>query len=169
VLGSLAAFPGLVTRRELTLHSERLGQEYRLCDGCRYRVFRDTRRPLRDERRAVIEVGFRLRAIRASRAAHWLFQRVCTLTTPFWSGFDGFAVKLWMVDPRTRSYAGIYEWGGAAAAQRYLDVLIPVLRCVSVPGSVFARVHADTELQRFLAGRGAPATDAPPSPVADAV
>jgi hypothetical protein len=71
------------------------------------------------------------------------------LTTPFWSGFDGFGTKLWMVDPRTHSYAGIYEWGGSTEAQRYLGVLLPILRAVSTKGSVVCKVHSDTELTAF--------------------
>jgi hypothetical protein len=110
VLSSLAAFPGLAARGRLRLRTERLGRSYRLCGGRSYRVFRETVRPLPDERRTVIEVCFRLKLIRAARLPHWLFQRLCILTTPFWSGFDGFGTKLWMVDPDTGSYAGIYQW-----------------------------------------------------------
>ena len=150
VLGSLVRFPGLAVRRTLRLSTERQGRGYRLCDGHTYRVFRETRRPLTTERRAVIEVGFRLKLIGSAPVPHWLFQRVCIITTPFWSGFDRFGTKLWMVDPLTRSYAGIYQWGGDAAAQTYLDVLLPILRMVSVPGSVFCALHGDTEFEAFL-------------------
>lgn len=153
VLASLAGFPGLAVRHALRLSTERLGRSYRLCDGRSYRVFRETVRPLPDQQRAVIEVGFTLKLIGSARAPHWLFQRLCILTTPFWSGFDRFGTKLWMVEPQTRGYAGIYEWGGDLAAQAYLDVLLPVLRMMSVPGSVFCQLHPDTELAGFLRER----------------
>jgi hypothetical protein len=154
VLSSVAAFPALAARRELRLESERLGRSYRLCDGHSYRVFRETVRPLPDGPRTVIEVGFRLKLVRSATVPHWLFQRACICTTPFWSGFEGFGTKLWMVDPHTRSYAGIYEWSTPAAAHTYLDVLLPVLRALSVSGSVFSEVHPDTELAGFLRERG---------------
>jgi hypothetical protein len=154
-LYSFVRFPGPALRRELRLATERLGRCYRLCDGHSYRVFRETVRPLPDRRRAVIEVGFRLKLIRSAAAPHWLFERLCILTTPFWSGFDGFATKLWMLEPHTRSYAGIYEWADDDAARAYLDVLLPVLRVVSVSGSVFCKLHPDTELEDFLPGRRA--------------
>lgn len=153
VLSSLAAFPGLAARGSLRLRGERLGHSYRLCDGRSYRVFRETVRPLPDERRTVIEVGFRLKIIRSATAPHRLFQRLCILTTPFWSGFDGFGTKLWMVDPHTCSYAGIYEWSAPGAACTYLDVLLPVLRAVSVLGSVFSQIHPGAELAGFLRER----------------
>jgi hypothetical protein len=153
VLASLAAFPELAIDRRLRLGSERLGRSYRLCDGRSYSVFRETVKPLPDEQRTVIEVGFRLKLIRTATLPHWMFQRLCILTTPFWSGFDGFGTKLWMVDPHTHCYAGIYEWSAPATARTYLDVLLPVLRAVSVAGSVFSRVHPVAELESFLSER----------------
>ncbi len=155
MLRSLVGFGRLASAHELRLRGERLGREYRLFDGHAYRVFRDTVRRLPDERHgvSVIEVCFRLRWIDSSRVAHWLFERACILTTPFWSGFDGFATKLWMVDRETGAYAGIYQWGDAATARAYLAVLLPVLRAVSTPGSVAFEVHADTRLEEFLGGR----------------
>lgn len=48
-----------------------------------------------------------------------------------------------MVDPHTHSYAGIYEWRTADAARAYLDVLLPVLRAVSVRGSVLSELHPE--------------------------
>lgn len=153
---SLAAFPRLASNHELRLQRERVGRSYGLCDGHAYRVFRETVRPLPSESRTVIEVGFKLRLIRSASVPHWLFQRMCILTTPFWSGFDGFGTKLWMVDPHTHSYAGIYEWSNPAAARTYLEVLLPVLRAVSVSGSVFSELHPGRDLAGFLGERERP-------------
>jgi hypothetical protein len=152
-LVSLARFARMARRGELRLYRQRVGSSYRLFDERLYRVFRDTTKPQDDHRPAVIEVAFRLKLIGSKRAPHWLFQRLCILTTPFWSGFDGFAEKLWMVEPERRGYAGIYEWAGVEAAQHYLDVLLPVLRAVSVSGSVAYQLHPDTELEDFLRER----------------
>jgi hypothetical protein len=117
-----------------------------------FEVFRETvsRAPDReDAEHVVLVVGFRLRLIGAFAPAHWLFQRACIMTTPFWSGLRGFRVKLWMVDPETKDYAGIYDWAGRGDAQRYLRALTPVLRAVSVSGSVWDRVE-DAPFEEFL-------------------
>lgn len=153
---SLRGYTRLLRRSQLRLQQTGLGLRYRLFDGRCYQVFRDTIAPSDDQPPTVIEVTFELKLIGSARAPHWLFQRLCILTTPFWSGFDGFAVKLWMVHPETCRYAGIYQWGGAAAAQRYLDFLLPVLRVVSVPGSVSYRLHPHTALADFLRERAWP-------------
>lgn len=153
VLSSVARFPRLAISRRLRLRDERLGDCYRLCDGRDYRVFRETARPLPDGERTVIEVCFRFRLIGSARALHWIFQRLCILTTPFWSGFDGFGIKLWMVDPHTCGYAGAYEWGAAATASAYLAVLLPILRAVSVPDSVLYELHPGVKLDGFLRER----------------
>lgn len=155
VLRSLRSFLRLARRHELRLAAGRLGDGYRLFDGRVYRVFRETvREPAAAERGAsVIEVCFRLRFAGSSRVAHALFQRACILTTPFWSGFAGFATKLWMVEPQTGAYAGIYQWGEPATARAYLAVLLPVLRVVSVRGSVAYELHPDTRLAEFLVSR----------------
>jgi hypothetical protein len=153
VVSSLVVFVSLARRRTLRLATGRLGCSYLLCDGRSYRVFRESVRPLSGQSRTVIEVGFRLKLVRSSPLAHWLFQRLCILTTPFWSGFEGFGTKLWMVDPLTHSYAGIYEWEGEDRARTYLRVLLPILRRLSVPGTVFSELHPDAELDRFLLAR----------------
>lgn len=155
VARSLGRFLRLVRRHELRLRAGRLGCGYRLFDGHVYRVFRETVRGSGEAGRgaSVFEVCFRLRFAGSSRAAHWLFQRTCILTTPFWSGFAGFATKLWMVEPETGAYAGIYQWGEPATARTYLAVLLPVLRAVSVRGSVAWELHPDARLAEFLASR----------------
>jgi hypothetical protein len=84
---------------------------------------------------------------------HWLFQRLCILTTPFWSGFPGFRVKLWMVETETKDYLGIYDWDGEEDARTYAEALARVLRAVSVSGSVWYEMHGGQELEPFLRAR----------------
>ena len=109
-----------------------------------YEVFRDT---IGDDgvegARCVLVVAFRLRVIGSFPPMHWLFQRVCLLTTPFWSGFRGFREKLWMVDPETKSYLGIYDWAGAENAKIYVDALVRVLRPISTKDSVWYEIVPD--------------------------
>ena len=115
-----------------------MSQVYSIDQRGTYQVFRET---VSDDGTAaksvVLVVGFRLRVLRSISFLHWLFQRACILTTPFWSGFRGFRVKLWMVDPQTKNYLGIYDWAGAENAQTYIDALVQVLQPLSTPGSVW--------------------------------
>jgi hypothetical protein len=67
---------------------------------------------------------------------HQLFRVACILTTPFFVGLDGFRSKLWMVDPGTGDFAGLYEWDDAASARAYAEGLERVLRAIAVEGSV---------------------------------
>lgn len=156
---SCARFVPLAASRTLRLRLDRLGQAYRIDQGGAYAVFRETvSRADPPVHPAVLVVGFRLRGIRDWPWPHWLFQRLCILTSPFWSGFRGFRVKLWMVDPATRNYLGIYDWEGAAPARTYLAALTRVLRPLSVPGSVFATLIPDQALETYLQPRAVAGT-----------
>jgi len=142
-----------VTAGSLHLRPGRLGRRYHAPDGGAYAVFRESQAPLpADADLTVLVVGFRLKLIGSSRAMHWLFQRLCILTTPFWSGFKGFGTKLWMVEPVTKNYLGIYQWDGLGAATVYVHALVRVLNAVSVPGSVWYRLYQHEPLDRYLAG-----------------
>lgn len=55
----------------------------------------------------MLVVGFHHRPLGVRPFPHWLFQRACVLTTPFWSGFRGFRGKLWLVNPETKTYLDI--------------------------------------------------------------
>src|SRR5262249_6482623 len=109
-LQSARTFANLGGRHALRLRHARLGELYDLGARGEFGVFRETvRTGAGHDQPVVLVVGFRLKVIGSNPAAHWLFQRCCILTTPFWSGFRGFRVKLWMVDPVTKNYLGIYD------------------------------------------------------------
>lgn len=136
------------------LRTDRLGAVFNVGEHSDYAIFRET---TGDDGVAgapsVLVVGFRLKLIGSNPIFHWLFQRVCLLTTPFWSGFPGFRVKLWMVDPATRDYLGIYRWAGADHAHTYATALAKVLRAVSTPDSVWYEIEPATDFETFLAAR----------------
>ena len=150
-----AAFRAAIPRPEpgtaLHLRRTRLGELYDLGSRGSYAIFRET---VSDggEAASACGAGGRVPAavhpvVPARRTGP--FQRCCILTTPFWSGFPGFRVKLWMVDPVTKSYLGIYDWDGRDRAQSYLDALVRVLEPLSVPGSVWYELEA-TGFDAFL-------------------
>jgi hypothetical protein len=95
---------------------------------------------------AVLVVQFRLRVLGRSRLLHALFRRECTLHTPLFAGFPGFWSKLWISDPATGTYRGLYEWDGAERAVDYADHLVRLLTPLSTGGSV--RCHVTPGIRR---------------------
>lgn len=81
------------------------------------------------------------------------FEPLSVLTTPFFVGLPGFRTKLWCFDHDTGDYAGGYEWASAADAERYARALTRLMRALSVPGSVSAVIHSDTDLDEYVAER----------------
>jgi hypothetical protein len=148
---SIVNYVRFLSSNSLHMRRDRLGKLYKVDQGDTYMIFRETisRKKMLDKP-VVLIVGFRLRVIKSNPIFHWLFQRVCILTTPFWSGFTGFRVKLWMVDPHTKNYLGIYEWLGADNAQVYVNALVRVLRPLSTKGSVWYEIQADQKLELYL-------------------
>lgn len=151
---SAVQFCRLAASRALRLRRDSLGERYTIDQGGTYAIFRETvREGGTGDDRGVLVVGFRLRLLRAYPLPHWIFQRLCILTTPFWSGFTGFRVKLWMVDPMTKDYLGIYDWAGEENAKVYVQALVRVLRPLSTRGSVWYRFYPDQELDEYLRPR----------------
>ena len=138
----------LATSGRLKIGRDHVRKSYTIDEGGTYTVFRQTNS--NDGwigKETVLVVGFRLKLIGDNQFAHRLFQRVCILTTPIWSGFRGFRIKLWMVDPKTNNYLGIYKWAGLPDAEHYARYLIQVLNFFSEPGTVWYHTYpADFEL-----------------------
>lgn len=148
---SIGQFMTLVFRGQLKLDHHRLGQLYQIESQGTYAIFRETHSSQNfPDSPVVLVVGFRLKLIGLNPLMHWLFQRLCILTTPFWSGFKGFRIKLWMVDPATKNYLGIYEWKGQSNAETYVGALERVLRAVSTPGSVWHQLMSDQTFEQYL-------------------
>lgn len=150
-LRSAAVFVKLIAHHSLRLKTGRIGKLYRIDGYGSYAIFRETvNRTAPAGEPGVLVVGFRLKLLRSNPALHWLFQRVCIFTTPFWSGFRGFRIKLWMVDPKTKNYLGIYEWAGEGNARHYVETLIRVLRPLSSPGSVWYKQYPGQSFEQYL-------------------
>jgi hypothetical protein len=152
-LRSIRSFLGLIVDRSLHQRRDRIGALYDIEDAGTYSIFRETVSDIPANDSSVLVVGFRMRGIRSLAGLHWLFQRCCLLTTPFWSGFPGFRVKLWLVEPDTKHYLGIYDWNGAGNAQRYVDALVRVLRPLSTADSVWYRLLPGEKLEDYLRAR----------------
>ena len=87
---------------------------------------------------------------RPARVRRWLFERLCIVNTLLFAGFDGYLVKLWMVDPATSDYAGLYTWESAGAADRYGSYITAILRPFSRPGSVGYAVLSNPTVDDYL-------------------
>lgn len=148
-LQSVVKFADMVLRRDLRLVRDRLGAQLRVKEST-YSIFRETQKMSTEGETVVLVIGFRLKLIRSSRLLHYLFQRICIFTTPFWSGLPGFKVKLWMVDPVTKNYLGIYDWRDREQAAAYIGFLLPILRFFSVPGSVWANQFLGQDFELYL-------------------
>ena len=151
---SIALYISLVAAGALQLRRDRIEQSFVVDQRGRYQLFRETTSHIESpDERVVLVVGFRLRVLGANPILHRLFQRLCILTTPFGSGFRGFRTKLWLVDPATKNYLGIYKWAGVANAQVYVDALVRVLRPLSTPASVWYEIQKSEHLEPFLRTR----------------
>jgi hypothetical protein len=99
----------------------------------------------------VLQPRFHLAVLPARRRRlHALFRVVCIVTTPFFVGLPGFRSKLWMVDPATGDFAGLYEWNDAEGAVAYAEGLARVLRMLSTRGSVTYEVVPDLTVAAYL-------------------
>lgn len=133
-----------------------LGQPLRMSDGRAYTPFRHT---VKDPARwssiqepAVLQPRFHLRFMSPDRRRwHALFRVVCIMTTPLFVGLPGFRSKLWMVDPVTGDFAGLYEWDDAATARAYAEGLAKLLRRLSVGNSVSYEVRSGFTVASYLA------------------
>jgi hypothetical protein len=145
----------LVLRRRLHIRRGNVGAAAELPDGHRYVVFRETTCGHGElEGTVTLAVWFHLRFVpsgaRLRRAA---FERESILNTVLYAGFDGYRVKLWMVDPRSCDYAGLYAWSTSELAERYARYITAVLRPLSVPGSVGFEICSD-RLDDYLSATG---------------
>lgn len=149
-----AAIADLLTGRT-HCHPDHLGRPLRMSDGRTYVPFRNTRKDeaawSTDHPPVTLQPRFHLEVLRPGRRRlHSLFRVVCIVTTPFFVGLRGFRSKLWMVDPVTGDFAGLYEWDDLATAQAYAEGLAKVLRLLSTPGSVSYELTERVDLDDYL-------------------
>ena len=141
-------------------HAEHVGQVLRMSDGRTYVPFRHTRKAKsgwsQTAPAAVLQPRFHLTALAPGRRhLHALFRVVCIATTPLFVGLRGFRSKLWMVNPATGDFAGLYEWDDADSARAYADGLNRILRALSAPSSVsYELVEGQTVDDYLVANAG---------------
>jgi hypothetical protein len=149
----------LLLGRHLHIRRDGKGRRARLPDGRTFVVFRETScDESGDSDLATLAVWFHLRWVPAgARVRRFAFERESLLNTVLYAGFEGYRTKLWMVDPATSDYAGLYEWRDPVAAERYARYITAVLRPLSERGSVGYAIVPLTSFSHYLATMGAAA------------
>jgi hypothetical protein len=146
------------------LRRDGLGRALTMSDGRTYVPFRETIKDAPTDHPVVLQPRFHLRGFGPNRRImHAIFRRVCIVTTPFFVGLSGYRSKLWMVDPATGDFAGLYEWNGVEEARAYADGLAKILRLLSSPGSVSYELVDDMRVADYLAANAPPETRSSPA------
>lgn len=148
----LASVAGLLAHDQLHVRNERVGSTFRLPGGRRFIVFRDTSRDGPPALEPVtLAVWFHLWAVPPrAKVRRFLFERLSIINTLLFAGFDGYLVKLWMVDPLTSDYAGLYTWRDAESAAVYGRYITSVIRLFSAAGSVGFEIAPNIALAELV-------------------
>jgi hypothetical protein len=151
----------LLVRHRLHLRQDRNGRVVETDRG-KLVVFRESTCDGVRPGTVTLFVWFHLRGVpKASFVRARVFERLCILNTPLFAGWEGYRVKLWMVEPLDLGYAGLYSWTTRAEAERYGEYITAVLRPLSVSGTVGFEVYDET-LEAHLAARWACVPEAVP-------
>ena len=143
----------LLAHHRLHLRRAHVGMIVVLPDGREYEVFREsTCDQESSEPAAMLTVWFQLRGIPpGARLRRRLFERLSVLNTLLFAGAEGYLVKLWMVDPATSGYAGLYSWNSPVSAEDYGRYITAILRPLSRPGSTGYHIYTESALDDYLA------------------
>jgi len=144
---------GLIARRKLAQPKD-LESQIEFADGSISRVYRETTvRDLETTPQVMLGVRFRLRFIGSSRLGHALFRFESLVNTLLFAAHRGFHSKLWLTDPATGYYRGIYEWEDEESAIEYAETLRIVLAPWVEPRSFAYRIVIGLSRRDFLEGR----------------
>jgi hypothetical protein len=115
---------------------ERIGQVFTNSDGREFIVFKETILDPAASEQAEPEAMFRVQ-FRVPKIRRWRDRLVISVKSPIFVGAPGFRSKLWMVDERTNTYQGVYEWDTVADAEAYAhSASMAFMTEVAVPGGI---------------------------------
>ena len=145
---------GLIARRKLAQPTDLVNSHIEFADGSVSRIYRETTmRDLETTPQVMLAVRFRLRFIGSSRLGHALFRFESLFNTLLFAAHRGFHSKLWLTDPTTDYYRGIYEWEDEESAIEYAETLRIVLAPWVERGSLAYRIMSGVSRPDFLEGR----------------
>ena len=145
---------GLMIRRRLSQPNDLVDSTVEFADGSVSRIYRETSmRGLETTPQVMLAVRFRLRLIGSSRLGHALFRFESLFNTLLFAAHRGFHSKLWLTDPATDYYRGIYEWEDNESAIEYAETLRIVLAPWVQRGSFAYRIISGVRRPHYLEGR----------------
>jgi hypothetical protein len=145
---------GLIARRQLAQPNDLVKSQIEFADGSISRIYRETTLlDLETTPQVMLAVRFRLRFIGSSRLGHALFRFESLFNTLLFAAHRGFHSKLWLTDPTTDYYRGIYEWEDEESAIEYAETLRIVLAPWVERGSLAYRIMSGVSRPDFLEGR----------------
>lgn len=144
----------LIARGKLAQPNDLVDSNIEFTDGSVSRIYRETSmRDLETTPQVMLAVRFRLRFIGSSRLGHALFRFESLFNTLLFAAHRGFHSKLWLTDPTTDHYRGIYEWEDKESAIEYAETLRIVLAPWVATGSLAYRIMSGVSRPDFLEGR----------------
>lgn len=145
---------GLIARRKLAQPKDLVQSQIEFADGSVSRIYRETSmRELERAPQVMLAVRFRLQFIGSSRLGHAIFRFESLFNTLLFAAHRGFHSKLWLTDPATDYYRGIYEWEDEESAIEYAETLRIVLAPWVEPRSFAYRIMIGLSRPDFLEGR----------------
>jgi len=119
----------------------RIGKKITIKGKGEYQIFRETvNTDNKSKNYVTLTIGFRFRLLGKNPLLHGLFQKLCILSLPLWAFYPGFIHKLWLVDPKTKNYVGLYKWDTPAHAESYRKYLTKMLNFTCTPGSIWSHL-----------------------------
>jgi hypothetical protein len=153
---------GMLALGRIRMPDDEKGRRVTFADGTTSTIYRETAIRRRTPGRSVVlVVRFRLRLIGTSRPWHALFRFESLFNTLLFAAHPGFQTKLWMSDPDTGFYRGVYEWNGSDEAAEYAQALRVVLTPWVEDGSFSHRIVPFSARARFLEGGWATREEGP--------
>ncbi len=115
---------------------EQLGKVFINSDGQEFMIFKQTILDPASGVKTNPEAMFRVK-FQVPKILPWRDRLIITIKSPIFVALPGFRSKLWMVDEKTNTYQGVYEWDTLKDAEDYVhSASMDFMTEVSIPGGI---------------------------------
>ncbi len=115
---------------------DQIGKVFTNADGQEFVVFKQTNLDPDSGVKTKPEAMFRVK-FQVPKIIPWRDRFIITIKSPIFVALPGFRSKLWMVDEKTNTYQGVYEWDTLKDAEDYVhSASMDFMTEVSVPGGI---------------------------------